>query len=72
MQFNYFIGVDVSKATLDFAVVNLNQVLFHQQVSNDKKGITQFLKELRRVTNTPTKMCLFCLEHTATADRGYL
>ena len=64
MQFNYFIGVDVSKATLDFAVVNLNQVLFHQQVSNDKKGIAQFLKELRIVTNTPIEVCLFCLEHT--------
>jgi hypothetical protein len=37
MQFDYFIGVDVSKATLDFAVVKLNQVLFHQQVNNDKK-----------------------------------
>ena len=64
MQFDYFIGVDVSKATLDFAVAKANQVLFHQQVSNDKKGIIQFLKALRKLTNAPLKACLFCMEHT--------
>lgn len=64
MQFVYFIGVDVSKATLDFAVVKANQVLLHQQVSNDQKGINQFLKELRKQTKTSLKECLFCLEHT--------
>lgn len=48
MLFTHFVGVDVSKDTLDFAVVATNKVLFHQQVSNDKKGITQFLKELRK------------------------
>lgn len=64
MQFEYFIGVDVSKATLDFAVVNRSQVLFHQQVSNDKKGIAQFLKELRLSTKTTIGQCLFCLEYT--------
>jgi transposase len=64
MQFDYFIGVDVSKATLDFAVAKANQLLFHQQVSNDKKGITQFLKELRKQTKGKLVDCLFCMEHT--------
>lgn len=64
MQFDYFIGVDVSKATLDFAVVKLNQVLFHQQVSNDKKGIAEFIKALRQQTKARIGQCLFCMEHT--------
>jgi len=64
MHFTFFIGVDVSKATLDFAVVRANQILFHQQVSNDKKGISQFLKELRKQTNASLTHCLFCLEYT--------
>lgn len=64
MQFDYFIGVDVSKATLDFALVKAGQVLFHQQVSNDKTGIAQFLRDLRKLTNAPLKHCLFCMEHT--------
>lgn len=48
MQFDYFIGFDVSKATLDFAVAKANQILFHQQVSTDKKGITEFLNALHQ------------------------
>jgi hypothetical protein len=46
--------------------------LFHQQVSNDAKGITEFLKALRLQTKASIDQCLFCLEHTATADRGHL
>jgi len=64
MQFDFFIGVDVSKATLDFAVLKANQVLFHQQVSNDKKGITAFCKQLRQQTKAGIGQCLFCMEHT--------
>ena len=64
MQFDYFIGVDVSKDTLDFALVKANQVLFHQQVTNDKKGIADFLKQLRQQTKAPISQCLFCMEHT--------
>ncbi len=64
MHFTHFIGIDVSKDTLDFAVVLANKVLFHQQVSNDKKGIAQFLKELHKQTKTPVTDWLFCLEHT--------
>jgi len=64
MQFDFFIGVDVSKATLDFAVLKANQVLFHQQVSNDKKGIAEFLKQLRQQTKAGIGQCLFCMEHT--------
>jgi transposase len=40
-------------------------VLFHQQVANDKKGITQFLKGLRQQTKTNLDQCLFCMEFTA-------
>lgn len=64
MQFDYLIGIDVSKATLDFAVLKANQILFHQQVSNDKKGIAEFLKQLRQQTKAAIKQCLFCMEQT--------
>lgn len=64
MQFEYFIGIDVSKATLDFAVAKGHQIMFHQQVSNDKKGITDFLKVLHQQTKATIGQCLFCLEFT--------
>lgn len=64
MNFTHFVGIDVSKDTLDFAVVATNKVLFHQQVSNDKKGINLFLKELHKQTKAKLIDCLFCLEFT--------
>ena len=62
----------VSKDTLDFAVVATNKVLFHQQVSNDKKGIAQFLKELRKQSKANLADCLFCLEFTVQAALRHL
>ena len=38
--------------------------MFHQQVTNDKRGITHFLKELRQLTKASLKQCLFCVEFT--------
>ncbi|MFD2937699.1 hypothetical protein ACFS25_28280, partial [Spirosoma flavum] len=35
-----------------------------QQVSNDQKGITDFLKVLRQQTKASSGQCLFCLEFT--------
>ena len=37
----------ISKATLDFAVVLANKVLFHFQSSNDEDGIELFVKHLK-------------------------
>lgn len=71
-QYRYFIGVDVSKSELDFAVVEENQVLFHVEVSNDKKGIQDFFRRLKALEQGDIKHSLFCLEHTAAADRRYL
>jgi transposase len=63
-QYRYFIGIDVSKNELDFAVVEQNQLLFHLEVSNDKKGIQTFLRQLKSVTKEAFTNSLFCLEHT--------
>lgn len=76
--FSYFIGIDrgaraLSKATLDFAVVVTNKLLFHFQSTNNKAGIEAFIKHLKvqcpdaNLTNT-----LYCMEHTARAAPRYL
>ena len=59
-----FIGIDVSKNELDFAVVELNKTLFHLEVSNDKKGIDTFIKMLKAETNFSFENSLFCMEFT--------
>lgn len=63
--FSFFIGIDISKATLDFAVVVANKLLFHFQSTNDKKGIESFIKHLKtQCPNATFTNSLYCMEHT--------
>ena len=39
---------NLSKETLDFALIVQNVVLFHLQVTNDKLGIELFIKQVRK------------------------
>lgn len=64
-NYAFFIGIDVSKETLDFALIINNTVQFHLQVSNDKEGIGGFIKETkRRNKDFSFGNSLFCMEHT--------
>jgi transposase len=63
--FSFFIGIDISKATLDFAVVVTNKLLFHFQSTNDKKGIGSFMKQLKeQCSGADFTNSLYCMEHT--------
>ncbi|MDA0196922.1 MAG: IS110 family transposase [Bacteroidetes bacterium] len=64
MKYKVFIGVDVSKETLDFVVIIEGEKLFHLQVSNDTKGINLFYKRLLKEVGTDHSHWLLCLEHT--------
>lgn len=64
MEFKVFIGVDVSKDTLDFAVKVNGQFLFHQKTDNNKKGIHSFFKQLSAKVEADSSAWLFCMEHT--------
>jgi len=63
MKFQFFIGVDISKLTLDFAVSDQNNSLFHIQVPNDLKGIRSFISKCKHVDVSLSKS-LVCMEHT--------
>ena len=64
-NYSFFIGVDVSKETLDFALIANNAVQFHLQVSNDKAGIEQFIKQAKKQNKLFSfENSLFCMEHT--------
>jgi transposase len=66
MEFKFFIGIDVSKATLDIALLDSNHPtsVSHQQLSNDDAGIEQMLLWLQQNKGFSIKDSLFCLEHT--------
>jgi transposase len=64
MNFKYFIGVDVSKNSLDFCLVHGGKVLFHLQTENNSKGIQNFIKQCKKQFAIKLTDSLICMEHT--------
>lgn len=62
MLYNFFLGIDVSKQTLDFALLNEDgKLLMQSQIENLAKAIEQLIGQLPQTE--PHKL-LICLEHT--------
>jgi transposase len=64
MEFTYFIGIDVSKNELDFAVMQSETLLFHKEISNQPGTIKAFIKELTKLPGFNLARTVFCMEHT--------
>lgn len=64
MKLRYFIGVDVSKATLDLTVLQDESVLLQEQIENTAAAIRDWLQWLQREVKAGGKNTLFCLEHS--------
>ena len=64
MQFTFFVGIDVSKETLDFSLVQSGKLLLELRVENSSKGVKSALKELKLQFEIDFKNTLFCMEHT--------
>ena len=63
MKYDWFIGIDVSKMTLDFNLSHHSNSLIHLQVGNTKKGINSFLATCKK-HKVQFERTLFCLEYT--------
>jgi len=64
MKFIYFIGCDVSKNELDFAVYNGNKFVLHRKIKNDTKSINNFFIELQKLPDFELSNTIVCMEHT--------
>lgn len=64
MEFEFFIGIDVSKNELDFSIQQGKTFLFHKEIINDPDGINALLKELSKQQGFSMNKAVFCLEHT--------
>ena len=65
--------LNLSKETLDLALIVQNVIQFHLQVTNDKRGIELFIKQVRKHDKSFSfENSLFCMEHTARAALGNL
>ncbi|MDN3583801.1 IS110 family transposase [Mucilaginibacter flavus] len=64
MEFEFFIGIDVSKNELDFAIQQGNRFLFHREIANGQAAINAFIKELEKLPGFSLSKAIFCMEHT--------
>lgn len=64
MQFKYFIGIDVSKKTLDLSLVKDTVVVSHVQLSNNPKSIKTGIKTWFNANQINYQESLFCMEDT--------
>jgi len=64
MEFTYFIGTDVSKNELDFAVMRGKTLLFHKEIANTEQALSVFIKELIKLPAFDLANAVFCMEHT--------
>lgn len=64
MKFDYFIGVDVSKGTLDFCIVHEGKQLKHSRIQNDSKAIKRHLKVIKKEFQIEKNNLMVCMENT--------
>lgn len=64
MDIRYFIGVDVSKATLDWAVFDGKSIVLQSQSANSELGIKATIKLLRALPAFKMTESVCCMEHT--------
>lgn len=61
-NYHNYIGIDVSKDTLDYQIIDASATLLDQgKITNDRKGINDLLKRLKK---TGLQDVLFCYENT--------
>ena len=71
MHYSFFIGIDISKKTLDFAVRDRNGLLFHIKVANSSAGLMQFRQECL-VKDIDLSKSLICWGSPAVSIQGFI
>jgi transposase len=64
MDIRYYIGIDVSKATLDWAVFDGTSIVLQTQSPNSETGIKAALKLIKALPDFKTQTSVSCCEHT--------
>jgi transposase len=66
---NSYIGIDVSKLTLDASIITMNGDHHYQQFENNSSGFKDFKLWLENKDFFSIKKSLFCMEHTGLYTR---
>lgn len=72
METQYFIGIDISKESLNWAVCSANKIILEHVSGNDIKSITKTVLSIQRELKFKIPSAVFCMEHTARAAPRHL
>jgi transposase len=64
MKIGSFIGIDVSKATLDICLVKEGRILYQIQTQNSLIGIRKAFTQFKKQFDVNPENCCCCMEHT--------
>jgi transposase len=64
MDIRYFIGIDIAKATLDWAVYDGKKMVLQTSTPNTIAGIKTALRLLKSLPDWNPQQAVFCMEHT--------
>ncbi|SFE95981.1 IS110 family RNA-guided transposase [Spirosoma endophyticum] len=64
MDIRHFIGIDVSKNTLDWAVYTNKGIVWQTQSENSPTAIRAVIKQLQALPDFGRSTCVVCMEHT--------
>lgn len=62
--YTYYIGIDISKNKLDYAVMRGKTFLFHKEAANEDEVILQLISEFKKLPKFTVPKAVFCMEHT--------
>jgi transposase len=60
----YFIGIDISKAKLDYTLCREGEFIKHSKIDNSPSAIRLWFKEMKSAYKAGGQNTIFCLEHT--------
>lgn len=63
-KYSWFIGIDVSRNELDFAVMKAKTIIFHREIPNEVQTIKDFITELKARQGFTVSKTIFCMENT--------
>jgi transposase len=64
MDIRYYVGIDIAKDSLDWAVYGNKKVLLQTTTPNSIAGIKTALRQLKTLPEWSVQQVVFCLEHT--------
>jgi len=70
MGIRYFIGIDISKATLDWAVFDGEGIVLQSQSANSQAGVKATAKLIKALPGFVIAESVCCMEHTARRTVG--